>query len=59
MKKLWVRILFGKARERGNVSRWSDKGNTIYQVGILRSILIDKFDNRHNWASHPIVRLFD
>jgi len=57
LKKFWIRIVCGKPRKMGNYSvYWGKKDgeNYIFEVGALRSLIVDRLCSFGQWASHPL-----
>ena len=57
LKKFWIRLICGKTRKTGNYSvYWGkiDGENYIFEVGALRSLIVDILCPWGQWGSHPL-----
>jgi hypothetical protein len=54
--KIFQFFICGRKTEQGNLSL----NGSIYEVGVLRSLLIDRiYGEKAHWASHPLSRFIE
>ena len=57
LKKIWILLVCGKIRKEGNYSVYwgkNDGENYIFEIGVLRSFVVDYLCSWGQWASHPL-----